>query len=466
MPTRYARRPVRLLALVAAVGALAVPGALRAQTPAPPAVALPFAVGGALSPAARAYLLTDGRWQIKQDEADPYQDFYHAAYTLSNGRYARVEFEGLDFMSLPPAFGLTSATDFTYGANSRTATHYARRNNVWEPTDRTTSTYDGSNRETQTLNQDYRNGAWVDTSRTVSTYGADFFPTESLYQNFVAGTWTNESRTLTSRSGTNLVTVDQDWNGTAWVNTDRTTLPYESYRSFYEAFEPVSIDLFALYADPAVIQAQYFDVLEETWNGSAWVNDTRSTATRDGQGRALTRFLERWNGTAWAADNRDTLTYTNGRLSRTTSWDYSTVPTGELDTITNYTYDGNGNATEVEFISYDEGEPASFFRFLFQWAGVTAAAPEAPLADRLGLATHPNPARGAVTARFALPEAGPVTLRVLDLTGREVARVAAGVRPAGEGTAALALGGLPAGLYVLRLETAAGATSRPLTLVH
>ena len=464
MPTRYAPTLARLFAAGLVLGALALPGALRAQTP--PAAALPFGFAAAQGPSARAYLLTDARWQFKQDAADPYQDFYHAAYTLSGGRYSRAEFEGLDFSAFPPAFGLTAATDFTYGPNFRTETRYARRDNAWAPTDRTTTAFDGQGRTTQALDQDYRNGTWVDTARTVSTYGADFFPTESVYQEVVAGVWTNQSRTLAARAGANLVTTDQDWNGTAWVNTDRTTFPYDSYRTLYETFEPVSGDLFALFADPAFAQAQYLDVLEETWNGTAWVNDTRSTATRDGQGRALTRFLERWNGAAWAADTRDTLTYTNGRLSRVASWDYSAVPTGARASTTAYTYDGNGNAQQVETVSYTDGEPSAYLRFLFQWAGVTAAEHEAPFAEALGLATYPNPARGAVTARFALPEAGPVTLRMLDLTGREVARVAARAYPAGDHTATLALGGLPAGLYVLRLETAAGAASRPLTLVR
>jgi len=80
---------------------------------------------------------------------------------------------------------------------------------------------------------------------------------------------------------------------------------------------------------------------------------------------------------------------------------------------------------------------------------------------------HPNPAElGAATARFNLPQAGPVSLGILDENGRLVRSVLdRQVQPAGAQQVALMLEGLPAGLYLVRLE-AAGSTRTGKLLVH
>jgi flagellar hook assembly protein FlgD len=58
--------------------------------------------------------------------------------------------------------------------------------------------------------------------------------------------------------------------------------------------------------------------------------------------------------------------------------------------------------------------------------------PEAVMPEVAKLVSiHPSPSRGDVTFRYALPEAGRVTLEVLDLSGRRIATVEEGARPAG-----------------------------------
>jgi hypothetical protein len=91
---------------------------------------------------------------------------------------------------------------------------------------------------------------------------------------------------------------------------------------------------------------------------------------------------------------------------------------------------------------------------------------------------YPNPAAGAVTLAFALPEPGPARLAVYDVTGRRVAVVADGAHAAGrhlvvwDGRAG-AGAALPSGVYVVRLEVgdpAGGAGGRvlahPLTILR
>jgi hypothetical protein len=69
----------------------------------------------------------------------------------------------------------------------------------------------------------------------------------------------------------------------------------------------------------------------------------------------------------------------------------------------------------------------------------------------------PNPARGASTVSLALAHEARIRVQVLDIAGREVARLVDGVRPAGEHTftwsGALTKGGrAAAGLYLVRVS--------------
>jgi len=75
----------------------------------------------------------------------------------------------------------------------------------------------------------------------------------------------------------------------------------------------------------------------------------------------------------------------------------------------------------------------------------------APLAYALEQ-NYPNPFNPQTTIRFALPEAGMVTVRVYDLLGRLVATLVEGDRPAGWHEVLWDASGVASGVYVHRLE--------------
>lgn len=64
----------------------------------------------------------------------------------------------------------------------------------------------------------------------------------------------------------------------------------------------------------------------------------------------------------------------------------------------------------------------------------------------------PNPFRRETAIRFDMPAAGPVSLRLYDLSGREVRRLEGGVRAAGSQELRLDGSGLPGGVYFYRLQ--------------
>lgn len=98
--------------------------------------------------------------------------------------------------------------------------------------------------------------------------------------------------------------------------------------------------------------------------------------------------------------------------------------------------------------------------------------PTTPVPGSFYLApNHPNPFNPATELRFGLPDAATVTLQILDVQGREVARpLAAALLPAGEHRLRWeakddAGRPLPSGVYFCRLEAAGQQASRTLLLL-
>ncbi|MEM8600095.1 MAG: T9SS type A sorting domain-containing protein [Bacteroidota bacterium] len=102
-----------------------------------------------------------------------------------------------------------------------------------------------------------------------------------------------------------------------------------------------------------------------------------------------------------------------------------------------------------------EGQDGSRYGIFAQRFAASSVANEddTPLPTTLALdAVFPNPVRDAATLRYALPTTAAVRLTVTDVLGRTVLTRVEGVRPAGEHEARLALGDLPSGVYVVRLD--------------
>ena len=100
-----------------------------------------------------------------------------------------------------------------------------------------------------------------------------------------------------------------------------------------------------------------------------------------------------------------------------------------------------------------------------RWTGLMSTASGAdpvPAAFTLG----PNPTAGRLVLRARLAASATVRATVHDVLGREVARLADGVRPAGPLVIDVDLGRLPAGVYLVRLAVDGRAETRHVTVAR
>ncbi|MEM1054589.1 MAG: carboxypeptidase regulatory-like domain-containing protein [Bacteroidota bacterium] len=121
---------------------------------------------------------------------------------------------------------------------------------------------------------------------------------------------------------------------------------------------------------------------------------------------------------------------------------------------------------EADAMRVPEDLPAPMFRAFALASSVVVATDESPVADSFDLQIAPNPIRSRTEIRYALAESGPIRVAAYDALGREVAVLASGRQSAGPHAVAWETVALAAGVYVVRVETEAGAASRPVVVVR
>ncbi|GAB5519358.1 MAG: hypothetical protein RhofKO_16090 [Rhodothermales bacterium] len=160
---------------------------------------------------------------------------------------------------------------------------------------------------------------------------------------------------------------------------------------------------------------------------------------------------------------------------------YSITPSGEITFIAGSgqrgSRDGVGDAATFDrpngIVATASGDTlyvsdggTKSIRRLVREGGTSTSVEETPVRTGQLHAPFPNPAQDATTVRFELAEAGPASVTVYDLLGREVEHVKAGVLSAGTHAVELATSDWTPGSYLLRLETPRYAESTPLVIVR
>jgi hypothetical protein len=86
------------------------------------------------------------------------------------------------------------------------------------------------------------------------------------------------------------------------------------------------------------------------------------------------------------------------------------------------------------------------------YSGIAGVEPQPSAATAFLAQNQPNPFRPSTTIRYTLPQAGHVTLEVMDVSGRRIRTLVNTVQPAGSHSFELEARGLAAGIYFYRLR--------------
>ena len=78
---------------------------------------------------------------------------------------------------------------------------------------------------------------------------------------------------------------------------------------------------------------------------------------------------------------------------------------------------------------------------------------------------YPNPFNPSTQIEFTLSEAQNVSLRVYDMAGREVAKLAEGMRQVGRHSVFFNAGNLASGIYFYRIATGSKVYTKKMTLI-
>ncbi len=143
-----------------------------------------------------------------------------------------------------------------------------------------------------------------------------------------------------------------------------------------------------------------------------------------------------------------------------------------VDTGKDWTDISSGITTAVNTLAINSdgtlfaGTNNGVFQYLTSTgSGVNPTVSAAPASLSLDQ-NSPNPVTGSTTIHFAVPEAGQVSLKVFDATGREMATVASGFHSPGTYNVSFDSHGLPNGTYYFRITSGSQSATRMFAIEH
>ena len=357
---------------------------------------------------------------------------------------------------------------------------------TWVRLSRSTFGYDAAENDTLEVVAawDSTSGAWRQSQRFRRTYDAENRLTEETEEtwNPLAQSWENVRRTQTTYASDSTVAITETWNGSAWVNSARTTTYLNS-------------------------DGLPTDSRTDRWDTGlgTWVNDQRSTNTYtvdDGTEKLARVVGEDWDEGTGTWKNSDRTRFSYDSIIPVELAGFTAQPRGARAVRLTWQTASETNNSGFAVQRQTEASSWSTLRFV-KGAGTTSRARSYQFTDRtvpytagtlryrlkqvdldgsfeisrtvtVSLASpaevrlqapFPNPARTQATVRYEVPVETDIEIAVYDLLGRRVATLADRRAPAGRAQVQLRTGPLPNGPYLLRLRAADQVRTRRFTVV-
>ncbi len=248
--------------------------------------------------------------------------------------------------------------------------------------------------------QEWDGSAWVNSGKTSYTYDGNNNLIDILSQIWDGSAWVNSFKSSFTYDGNNLLTevLFQIWDGTAWMNSAKSFYTYDGNNVLTE-------------------------VLSQSWEGSAWVNSFKSSYTYDGNNNLSEILTQFWDGSAWVNSEKSS-----------------------------GTYDGNNNLTEVLFQSWDGSAWVNASKWIYLYTPTGIGQLEGEVNTYSLSNNYPNPFNPGTKIVFQIPEGEFVTLKVYDILGNEIVSLLNEEKGAGKYEVEFNAANLPSGIYFYRLK--------------
>ncbi|MBK9226206.1 MAG: T9SS type A sorting domain-containing protein [Ignavibacteria bacterium] len=158
----------------------------------------------------------------------------------------------------------------------------------------------------------------------------------------------------------------------------------------------------------------------------------------------------------WAIRSGNTIyRSTNGAANWTNAHVAGTAVFQDIDFVV-----GNGNCPD----GWAVGNAGAISRMSGEPTGISTVSSEVP-SSYLLKQNYPNPFNPTTNINFSLPKSGLVTLKIYDISGREVAVLLNEVKSAGSYLVGFNAAGLPSGAYFYRLTSGNFSETKKMMLI-
>lgn len=369
---------------------------------------------------------TSNRWEVYSKQENTYdasarvtQELYRdSATNVANNRY-----------------------QYQYDAQGNQTSYLSQvfQNGAWVNSSRSLVTFDSHGNETQYLSQSWDGSSWITTngSQYANAYDAAGILVERIYKDLVNGTFVNDERNVyTVANGRWTGITTQSWENGAWVDNERVTdivwydwaaMKPTSYREQeFNGTAFVDTDRYTItYTnDGGAVE------LRQRYTNGTWNNYRRYTSTYDSRGNETSDITEQWTNNAWVLrfGTRITNVYNSSNVLLRRAYQ-------EFD------------ETTARYVNHDRYNYSNFQTIILANHNVTLEA-QASL--------YPNPASGIVTLEVGgLSKAERATGEVRNALGQLVQNFT--VQPqGGKLSTQLDVSRLQSGVYTVRLQTSEG----------
>jgi hypothetical protein len=415
----------------------------------------------------------------------------------------------------------TCAFDAKGNMNFRLSERYT--DDQWVGTGRFSYTYDDIGNQLSNMHERWIDGKWENNSLSNSTYDEESNLLSRIYNNWENGQWVSYYRyTCTYDAIGNLLSYTYEgdgWTGTL-VNDFRNFYTYDVDDNLLSKLEQTWIDdnWVNYYRETYTYDenGKELSYFREQWTGSQWSNHLRSNSLYDDSGNFVRRLTEQWFEVQWDSTYRDTYTYdVNGNML---SYLFEKWTEGQWENYfrDNYTYDAGGNKLSLLHERWTDGRWLYIFRYNYdydvngnmiflmseswdesQWVPLSnfidfediagynyhfygykvslhyrqfvteIAFEKTDMPSMYELhQNYPNPFNASTNISFNIPINLFVSLKVYDVSGREVATIVNENLSAGDHTKQWNAVNLSSGVYFYRIQAGSFTETKKLLLLR